>query len=340
VLTPGTDGVRCCDEVAVTAMLDALRAGNPGPIELPVVTVPPATSTADLDALGIREEVSSFSTPHACCVPRVQNIHLAAEKLRGIVIKPGEMFSLNAALGERTEDNGYVSAPTIKDGVLVDDFGGGVSQVATTLFNAAYFAGLKYGEYQSHSFYISRYPFGREATVSWPAPDLEINNVSPYGILIWPTYTDREITITFYSTKWVASVESSDPITYIVGQSCTRVETTRTVTFLDGSTSSGIVGARYRAMIDDETGLPCESPLTEDATLTTAPGQPPPTLPNGATTTLAPPVNTSSTTTTEPPPTSSSTTTTSTAPTTTAATTTAPPATDPPPTEPSGPPSS
>ena len=77
----------------------------------------------------------------------------------------------------------------IENGVLVDTVGGGISQFATTTFNAAFFGGLDLVEYQSHSIYISRYPYGREATLSFPKPDLVIGNNTPYGVLIWPTYT-------------------------------------------------------------------------------------------------------------------------------------------------------
>jgi vancomycin resistance protein YoaR len=344
LVTPGANGVRCCGPTAPSVVLDALRNRPPGAVALPVIETLPVTSTTDLEALGIVEQVSSWATPHRCCEARVDNIHKAADLLRGTIIKPGEVFSLNDALGERTEEGGWFSAPTIQEGVLVDDFGGGVSQIATTLFNAAYEAGLNFDFYQSHSFYITRYPFGREATVSWPAPDLKINNVSPYGILIWPTYTDTEIRITFYSTRWVESVVSTDPVTSIIELSCTRSEITRTITFLDGTQRSGVIRATYRAKIDAERGLECDQALTEDATITAAPNQPPPTLPNGVTTTRAPAVGpptspgetrapttttTAATTTTAPTTTSAAPTTT----TTTTTTTTVPP-TDPPPTEP------
>ena len=186
-ITPARDGTECCAE-------SALRSR------------PPHRTDAAARALGIREQVSSFTTHHKCCEARVRNIHRIADILRGYVIPPGATFSVNAAVGKRTTAKGFVSAPVIENGQHSEDVGGGISQFATTTFNAAFFAGLDFGEYQSHSLYISRYPYGREATMGYPHPDLQVRNRTPYGILVWPTYTGTSLTVTFYSTKYYASV--------------------------------------------------------------------------------------------------------------------------------------
>ena len=102
----------------------------------------------------------------------------------GPLLKPGETFSLNDTVGERTAANGFTKGFIISDGVFKEDFGGGVSQVATTTFNAAFFAGLEDVEHKPHSFYIDRYPVGREATVAWGAVDLRFKNTTPYGVYI------------------------------------------------------------------------------------------------------------------------------------------------------------
>jgi vancomycin resistance protein YoaR len=106
----------------------------------------------------------------------VTNIKRAVQILDGQRITPGELFSLNAALGERTIARGFVPAPMISGGVFVDSVGGGISQVATTLYNAAFFAGLELVAHTPHSIYISRYPMGREATISWGGPELIFRN--------------------------------------------------------------------------------------------------------------------------------------------------------------------
>lgn len=249
----------CCGDDSTQLVLDALRSGV-GRIELALITEEPERGSEWAESLGIVEEVASFTTHHDCCQNRVVNIHLMADTVRGVVIEPGETFSLNDHVGRRTADKGYLPAGGIINGVLVDQLGGGVSQFATTLFNAAFFAGLDFGEYQAHTIYFSRYPYGREATLSHPAPDLQIRNTSPYGVLIWPTYTDTSITVTLYSTKHVSAEQT--------GQSespsgvCTLVRTERTRTWDDGRVEVDHVTARYRP----REGVNCagESTMPED----------------------------------------------------------------------------
>jgi vancomycin resistance protein YoaR len=155
-------------------------------------------TTADARALDIDEQVSTFTTYHSCCEPRVTNIHRIAEIVDGAIVAPGEIFSLNGYAGPRTAERGFVEAPAILNGEYVEQVGGGVSQFATTLFNAIFFGGYDFTEYKAHSYYIDRYPMGREATVSDPAPDLEFVNDSDAGIYIDTSYTETSITVTFY----------------------------------------------------------------------------------------------------------------------------------------------
>ena len=96
---------------------------------------------------------------------------------------------LNGVVGERTRENGFTEGFIISNGVFKEDLGGGVSQMATTTFNAMFFAGLKDLEHKPHSFYIDRYPVGREATVAWPTVDLKFENDTPYGVLIQASVT-------------------------------------------------------------------------------------------------------------------------------------------------------
>jgi vancomycin resistance protein YoaR len=169
----------------------------------------PEFTTADAEALDIRERVSEFTTYYPCCQPRVGNIQRAAELLDGTVLLPRTGFSLNEALGKRTEANGFVSAPQIYRGRLEDAVGGGISQIATTLYNAAFFAGLKLVAHQAHQFYISRYPMGREATVSWGGPELIFRNDWPAALLIKLTATDSSITVSMFSRKLGRRVETT-----------------------------------------------------------------------------------------------------------------------------------
>ena len=136
-------------------------------------------TTKDARALGIKEKVSTFTTYYPYAEYRNINIGRAAELVNGTVLKPGETFSLNDTVGERTAENGFTKGFIISNGVFKEDFGGGVSQMATTTFNAMFFAGLEDVEHKPHSFYIDRYPVGREATVAWGAVDLRFKNDTP-----------------------------------------------------------------------------------------------------------------------------------------------------------------
>jgi vancomycin resistance protein YoaR len=224
-------------------------AANAGTVEVALVPAPAALTTEAASALGIVAEVgqpAAFgpTTRHACCEPRVTNIHRIADLVRGVVILPGTTFSVNDQVGRRTTDKGFVSAPIIEQGRFSTGVGGGVSQFATTLFNAAFFAGLDFGEYQSHSIRISRYPIGREATLSYEHPDLEIVNNSPYGVLIWPTYTDTSITVHLYSTPHVTVAAGG--VSERPQGNCTRVTQSRTRTYSDGRVEQDSVFGVYR----------------------------------------------------------------------------------------------
>lgn len=245
VIVPGVPGLGCCADEAGEIAGSALLTPGEQPADLPVVDIPPQVSAQDLSLSGIAEQVSTFTTNHAAGQPRVSNIQLMADLIRGQIIEPGETFSINEFVGPRTREKGFVVDAVIQDGMFDESVGGGVSQFATTIFNAGFFAGLEFPEYQSHSLYISRYPYGREATLSHPRPDLKIHNPSPYPILIWPTYTRSSITVSLYSTKW-AEVEQTGQTESSRGP-CKLVRTERTITYLaDNTTKVDRVNALYR----------------------------------------------------------------------------------------------
>lgn len=258
-------GAECCAADSAERLMAAVREGSDE-----VVVIFPVESADDegllwAEELGIREVVGEFTTRFTPGQTRNINIARIAELTRGAVIEPGETFSVNDHVGPRTIDNGFVSAGVISNGVFSSSVGGGISQYATTLFNAAFFAGLEFGEYQSHSIYIDRYPYGREATVSFPAPDLQIVNSTPYGVLLWPTTTDDSITVRLYSTRWVEG-EQTGQTERTEGTSCTRVTTERTRTWIeDGRTETDTVTARYRPE-----GVACDGTSTLPSTSTTS----------------------------------------------------------------------
>jgi vancomycin resistance protein YoaR len=126
------------------------------------------------------------------------------------------MFSLNRALGRRTTSRRFVPAPMISGGLLVDSVGGGISQLATTLYNAAFFAGLELIEHSPHSFYISRYPMGREATISWGGPELTFRNDWNGTVGIDVLATDSWVRVRLFSQRLGRRIETETGQPYAV----------------------------------------------------------------------------------------------------------------------------
>ncbi|SDD46206.1 VanW family protein [Nocardioides lianchengensis] len=202
----------------------------------------PEFSTKDARQLRIREKVSTFTTYYPPASYRDTNIGRAAELVDGTVLKPGETFSLNDIVGERTVENGFTTGTIISNGIFKEDLGGGVSQMATTTFNAAFFAGLKDVEHKPHSVYIDRYPVGREATVAWGAVDLRFTNDTPYGVLIHANVipsagrSQGTVTVSMWSTKvWDITTTTS-------GRYNTTAPKTRTLTTPDCLPNNGYSG--------------------------------------------------------------------------------------------------
>jgi vancomycin resistance protein YoaR len=178
-----------------SAIESAIRADRHA-IELPLQRSEPAVSAQD--ARSVRSLIGTFTTYYVPGQPRVTNIRLIARKVDATIVAPGTRFSLNAAAGERTTAGGYVKAPFIADGKLEESIGGGVSQFSTTLYNAAYFAGLQIDGHRPHSFFIDRYPAGRESTLNFPDIDLTWTNDTRAPVLIRATTGDGSVTVSLY----------------------------------------------------------------------------------------------------------------------------------------------
>jgi vancomycin resistance protein YoaR len=192
------------------ALLGVLPNTDGRTVEAGIVEQPAKTTDADMVKLGIKEKVSTFTTKFTGGLrsPRSQNIVTIAKEVDGAVVKPGETFSLNGHTGVRSYPQGYKDAPVIIGGKLEPGVGGGASQFTTTLFNAAYYAGLQDVEHKPHSFYFSRYPAVIEATIFYPTLDLKFKNTTPYGILIDTSHTSRTVTVSLWSTKVYDSVKT------------------------------------------------------------------------------------------------------------------------------------
>jgi hypothetical protein len=244
VLTPGVPYEICCSADSALLVAQGVLGGSGGPFELESERADDPVTRAWASGSMIVEPVGVFTTNHPCCEPRVTNIHRIADLVRGVYLLPGETFSMNEFVGPRTRAGGFVSAGAIRQGHMVQEVGGGVSQFVTTTFNAAYFAGLDFDEYRSHTIYFSRYPYGREATLGIPHPDLILNNTTEYPILIWTEHSDTSVTVTIYSTKNI-EVDELGQRTSKAG-ACTHVETDRQRTYADGHVVVDTVVADYR----------------------------------------------------------------------------------------------
>ncbi|HEU4533280.1 MAG TPA: VanW family protein, partial [Polyangiaceae bacterium] len=203
----GREGRRVDAAAAAAALLRAAEAeGREAPLPYGPGAAP-ALSTAEAESLRITKLVASFTTRHGCCEPRVQNIHRIADLVDGALVRPGQTFSVNERVGPRTAERGFVFAPSIAEHETVETIGGGVSQFATTLFNALIDGGYEIIERQPHSFYFSRYPKGHEATLSFPKPDLIFRNDTGAGVLIKVEYGKDYVRVKLFGDNEGRKVE-------------------------------------------------------------------------------------------------------------------------------------
>ena len=244
-------------------------------------------TTEDAEAMGPLGEVSTFTTKHPCCQSRVTNIQLLADAIGGSIVVPGATFSINDTAGERTAAGGYVRAGAIINGRIQCcdskiNIGGGTSQFATTFYNAVFFGCYEDVFHQPHSLYFSRYPFVREATLGFPAPDVRFKNDSDAVVYIHTEYTPSSITVTLFGNNG--------------GRTCTSERNGNTITRVmqhpDGSVTTQDWTWKYRKPKPDPETTTTTAPLA--TTTTTAPATTT-TLPPTSTTTLPPSTTTTTT---------------------------------------------
>jgi len=177
--------------------------------QLAVRTTEAERTTAEAKAMGIERRLAGYTTLYAGSWDRITNLRLAISLLDGALVAPGGTFSFNERVGERTLERGFRPAPVIIGDEYEEEVGGGVSQVATTVFNAAWEAGLKIVERNPHSLYITRYQLGRDATVNYPDLDLRFVNDTEKWILVAGSAGDSGITVALYGGGPERRVESS-----------------------------------------------------------------------------------------------------------------------------------
>ncbi|MFJ4821262.1 VanW family protein [Streptomyces sp. NPDC088801] len=191
---------------AVLPLLTESGAARSGEVE--VRETRPEVTRANAAELGLTEKMSSFTVDFEPAEYRTKNIGRAVELINGSLVMPDETWSFNRTVGERTEANGFMDGIIILDDKFTKASGGGVSSVATTVYNALFFAGLKPVEHGAHSFYIERYPEGREATVAWGSLDLRFANDSGNAVYIQAESTDTSVTVSFLGTRKYDEIKS------------------------------------------------------------------------------------------------------------------------------------
>jgi vancomycin resistance protein YoaR len=209
----------------------------------------PARTTAEARAMGITGTVGSYETVYGGEPNRIHNVQLVAHLVDDKLIAPGSTFSFNGTTGERSAEKGFLEAPVIVNGELQTGLGGGVCQVSTTVFNAAYEAGLPITARTNHALYISHYPLGRDATVNYPDTDLKFVNDTGHWLLLRTWVGSSSLTVALYGTPQHRRVESvSHPLRFVAPP---RVRKTVDATLKPGET------------VVDDPGVPAQSTSVE-----------------------------------------------------------------------------
>ena len=200
VVVPAVTGLSLDVPRSAAAVLAAAESSKNRVAHLTIATSNPGRTTAEANAMGITGLVSSYETIYGGIANRIHNVELVAHLVDNKLIAPGATFSFNDATGARTAAKGFVEAPVIINGELSTGLGGGVCQVSTTVFNAAYEAGLPITARTNHALYISHYPLGRDATVDYPDIDLKFVNDTSHWLLLRTFVGSSSLVVSLYGT--------------------------------------------------------------------------------------------------------------------------------------------
>ena len=234
-------------------LLDAGTTGSSSAartIVIPMMITQPEIVTAEAD-WGVVEVTGEFSTPFNSEPGRDQNLIRGAEQMNGQIVMPGETFSVEEALGPVDYEHGFTDAGVISNGQHVDALGGGLSQIGTTMFNVGFEAGMDDVEHHPHSYYFSRYPAGREATLWTGQKDVKFANSTPYAALIQAWVADGEVHARIWSTHYYdVSITSSERYNYRPVQTITRPAGAGCQSYSGGSAGFDITVTRTRTAPD------------------------------------------------------------------------------------------
>ena len=209
VVRPSAPGLLLDLPATAKAIAAAAFSANQRTAELVVRVAEPARTTSDAKAMGITGVVASYTTTYGGTPGRLSNVQLVSRLLDGTLVAPGGTFSFNETTGERTAERGFLEAPVIINGEIQNGLGGGVCQVSTTVFNAAYESGLPVLARANHALYISHYPLGRDATVNYPDLDMRFTNDTGHWLLLRTFVGAGSLTVNLYGTPVNRRVEST-----------------------------------------------------------------------------------------------------------------------------------
>ena len=199
-ITPGKPGIKLDRKAAAQAITEALRGLKTEPVALTCAQAQPHVAAKDLAHLEV--VLGSFSTSYSAGkVDRTHNLGLAVSAINKTVILPGEVFSTDQAIGPRIEARGFRDAPIFENGEVTPATGGGICQIATTIYNAALFAGLDVVERHHHSMPVHYAPAGRDATVYAGQLDMKFRNSTGYPILLLASLSDSHVHVSILGKK-------------------------------------------------------------------------------------------------------------------------------------------
>lgn len=205
-IVPQEPGRRLEVEVLRPMVLQALKRPDVGSVALPVTPLYPAITVSDIQQTGIREVLSSYSTRfNAKDMNRSANIKLAANKINGHIVYPGQAFSFNEVVGPREKKYGFKEAMELVDGELVPGIGGGICQVSSTLYNAVLLADLTIAERYNHSKPLGYVPLGRDATVAFGVLDFKFTNRTKSPVMIMAEVNDDKLVVGLFGKDRLAS---------------------------------------------------------------------------------------------------------------------------------------
>ena len=187
------------DPVQAQTLMDEAAAGET--FSVPITVTKPEITKEEMSANLFRDKLGSCTTSVSGTANRKHNVALAAQSCNGVILNPGETFSYNETLGQRTAANGYRTAGAYVGGKTVQEYGGGICQISSTVYLATLRANLEIVARTNHMFYPGYIPYGMDATVSWGGPDFKFRNNTDYPIKLVVTYSGGQATCTIYGTN-------------------------------------------------------------------------------------------------------------------------------------------